>query len=44
MDMLMLARNGAVRITQHAPSEKKMWNTDGLNNNSENKSNIEMQF
>jgi hypothetical protein len=21
-----------------------MWNTDGLNNNSENKSNIEMQF
>ena len=44
MDMLMLARNGAVKITQHAPSEKKMWNTDGLNNNSENRSNIEMQF
>jgi chromatin segregation and condensation protein Rec8/ScpA/Scc1 (kleisin family) len=46
MDMLMLARNGAVKITQHAPSEEKMWNIDGLNDSSENKnlSNIEMEF
>ena len=44
MDMLMLARNGAVKITQHGPSEKKMWNTHGLNNGSENKSNIEIEL
>ena len=46
MDMLMLARNGAVKITQHAPSEKKMWNIDGHNDSAESKtlSNIEMEF
>lgn len=46
MDMLMLARNGTVKITQHAPTEKKMWNIGELNNDSEskNKSNIEMEF
>jgi hypothetical protein len=46
MDMLMLGRNAAAKITQHASSEKKMWNIGELNNNSEskNKSNIVIEF